>query len=902
MMASSEQQRRWQEVSCYLDEALDLRGAELEHWLGQLDTRAPETAPIVRSLLGEQERAAGDPLLQEVDALAGLGGASLAGQRLGAYTLESVLGHGGMGTVWLARRSDGRFEGRAALKLLSAALLGRPAEQRFVREGTVLARLRHPHIAQLIDAGVAAGGQPYLVLEYVEGERIDEYVRRRALDVTARVRLFLDVLAAVAYAHNNLIVHRDLKPSNVLVTADGMVKLLDFGVAALLEPGALDLTRETGAGLTPQYAAPEQLRGDPVTTATDVFALGLVLYVLLAERHPFGGENRSVAELTRATLEEDPPRLARPGDKHADAALRGDLDTIVAKALRKEPEQRYANADALARDLRHWLAHEPIAARPASAAYRAGKFVRRHRAGVALAAIAVMALVGASVMTTLQMLEAHRQRDRAVLEAKRAAFQSQYAYQLLSEAGAGGKPITVRKLLDHGIQVLEKNYGNDPRFVADSLLNIAGRYMDLGDTAGEYAALVKAEGLARKVGDPALIAQVQCDTVETELSLGHPNLAAWRMRDGIANLALTRAPEMGLRTGCGLAHARLLWSRGELADAIQAAMDVAQLMEAAGLTTEPDYDKAASMLCVMLIQSGRNREALQWSRRLVSALERSGSAGSLQMFGALHNQAAILSGGGDFRGAYELQRKVVNEIAAQQGPESVPAAMMNKLGFYQVRVEETPAGLVWLDRAVKTAQAKGNRPAAIGALLNRSAAEVLLGRLGPAAADLDAGERLAEVNPADNRNALLAMRMIRAQLQLSQHSPAAALAVLDPLLADLGYPQRRTAERLATVLTLRARALLTLGRNAEALACAREAVDVAQAQAGSPDRSASLGAALMALAGAQLASGDAVAAGNSAHRAAQTLYASLGADHSEARAAAALATRLVSTPLVAPGP
>src|SRR5438552_4753893 len=220
-----------------------------------------------------------------------------------------------MCSVWLARRSDGRFEGKVAVKLLNAALVGRAGEERFRREGDILARLTHPHIARLIDAGVSATGQPYLVLEFVEGERIDHYCDDRRLDVAARLRLFLDVLAAVGHAHANLIVHRDIKPSNVLVAGDGSVKLLDFGIAKLLEDEAqageaTELTREAGRALTPEFAAPEQVLGAPVTTVTDVYALGVLLYVLLGGQHPAGESTHSAAELIKAIVDESPTRLS----------------------------------------------------------------------------------------------------------------------------------------------------------------------------------------------------------------------------------------------------------------------------------------------------------------------------------------------------------------------------------------------------------------------------------------------------------------------------------------------------------------------------------------------------------------------------------------------------------------
>ena len=272
---------------------------------------------------------------------------SLAGQTIGAYRLVSLIGQGGMGSVWLAERCDGRFDGQVAVKLLNIALMGRAGEERFRREGTILARLTHPHIARLIDAGVAATGQPYLILEHVAGLTLDCYCDEHALGIEARVRLFLDVLEAVVHAHANLIVHRDIKPANVLVSEDGGVKLLDFGIARLLEPdaewGAVAGRRARSragraAALTPEYSAPEQVTGGPVTTATDVYALGVLLYVLLGGRHPAGDG--------------------------------GDLDTIVAKAVKKNPAERYGSATALADDLRRFLLHEPVSARPDTLAYR----------------------------------------------------------------------------------------------------------------------------------------------------------------------------------------------------------------------------------------------------------------------------------------------------------------------------------------------------------------------------------------------------------------------------------------------------------------------------------------------------------------------------------------------------
>jgi serine/threonine-protein kinase len=380
---------RWQEVSPYLDEVLAMPVEERAGWLVSLHQSNQELAGMVGAMLDEHRLLEEEHFLEHSPAP--LPELVLAGQSFGAYTLISAIGHGGMGSVWLARRNDGRFERKAAVKLLNLALMGQGGEERFKREGRILGQLSHPHIAELLDAGVSPAGQPYLILEYVDGQHADVYCDEHTRNVDARIRLFLDVLAAVAHAHTNLVVHRDIKPSNVLVTSDGQVKLLDFGIAKLLEdeaePGAASLlTREAGSALTPQYAAPEQITGEPVTTATDVYALGVLLFVLLTGQHPAGPGPHSTSKLFKVIVETEPPRMStivvRGGteaeliaasssaSKHGATAerlrrrLRGDLDTIVAKALKKNPRERYASVNSMAEDLGRYLRHEPIRARP----------------------------------------------------------------------------------------------------------------------------------------------------------------------------------------------------------------------------------------------------------------------------------------------------------------------------------------------------------------------------------------------------------------------------------------------------------------------------------------------------------------------------------------------------------
>ena len=433
---------RWRVLIPYLDRALDMPEAERREWLDSLRDTTPGLAIDLEGLLEESAALQREGFLEVVPIRTVA--PSLAGQAFGAYTAVSPIGVGGMGTVWLARRSDGRFEGKAAVKLLNVSLVGRAGERRFAREGSFLARLTHPNIARLIDAGVSSIGQPFLVLEYVPGEPIDRYCDGHVLNVEARLRLFLDVLAAVSHAHSNLIVHRDIKPSNVLVGTDGQVKLLDFGIAKLIEvDGGVGhvtaLTRESGQALTPEFAAPEQVTGGVITTATDVHALGTLLYLLLGGGHPTGNALSSPAELVRAIVDTEPPRLS---DAVVDAKgptaevlehraalrnatpeglrreLKGDLDTIVAKALKKNPAERYASVTALADDLRRYLSDEPISARPDTLGYRAAKYVRRRSRSLAALAAAALLLAGVLAFSAVRLAA---ERDRARLQAQKAS-------------------------------------------------------------------------------------------------------------------------------------------------------------------------------------------------------------------------------------------------------------------------------------------------------------------------------------------------------------------------------------------------------------------------------------------------------------------------------------------------
>jgi serine/threonine protein kinase/Tol biopolymer transport system component len=386
----------WRKVSPYLDHVLGMTNDERTTWLDALRIHGPALVDQLQSMLGRHRTLMQDGFLEGSIKLPK--GSGLAGQKLGPYTLTSQIGAGGMGSVWLAERTGASSDHNVAIKLLNLALIGRAGEERFRREGLILGRLDHPNIAELIDAGVSDAGQPYLVLEYIDGDHIDRYCGVQRLTIAARVRLFLQVLHAVEHAHANSIVHRDLKPSNILVRKDGRVKLLDFGIAKLLDgedPHGHTLTAG-GRVMTPEYAAPEQLTGGAVTAATDVYALGVLLHLLLTGEHPTGSEQYSHAELVKMILEVQPRRPSELAALSLQRELRGDLDTITLKALKKSPSERYESVEAFADDLHRYLRQKPIRARPDSIGYRTGKFMRRHKRSITVGVLATLAVLGAT--------------------------------------------------------------------------------------------------------------------------------------------------------------------------------------------------------------------------------------------------------------------------------------------------------------------------------------------------------------------------------------------------------------------------------------------------------------------------------------------------------------------------
>jgi serine/threonine-protein kinase len=434
---------------------------------------------------------------------------SAVGRGVGPSRIVRQLARGGMGVVYLAERADGQFEQRVALKLIRKGIDSAAIHRRFLAERQILARLNHPHIARLLDGGVSAQGQPYFAIEYVEGTTIVQHCEAQGLGVDERLGLFLDVCDAVRYAHQNLVVHRDLKPSNILVTADGQAKLLDFGIAKLLDRDH-DETESGVRVMTPEYAAPEQVRGDPVTTATDVYALGAVLYELLAGQRMHRFERRSPTEMVRTVLfkQPQPPSSVAPAARRG--RLRGDLDAIVLAAVRKERDERYPAVEQLAGDVQRYLDRMPVSARSDGLGYRAAKFVRRHRLTVAASGAIALSLL-AAVAGMVWQARAAAERARAASAEAATGRAVRTALVQLFEAPDPGRPrgheLSARELLDRDGPALDTALAGRPEARADLLALLAAAHRSLGDYARADTLLAEAVALTRTLpGDvrPAL--------------------------------------------------------------------------------------------------------------------------------------------------------------------------------------------------------------------------------------------------------------------------------------------------------------------------------------------------------------------------------------------------------------
>ncbi len=831
----------WSLIEPILDQVLDLPTTDRAAYLA----RACAGDQVLRDRIEQMLAAGEDPDSPLERSVAELAGPLLAefnefapppiplGELIGPWKVTAELGQGGMGAVYKAERADGQFAQTAALKVVRRGGEHDPLLiRRFLEERRILATLTHPHIARLLDGGVTPHGLPYFAMEFVAGRPLDQYCTDLALDIPARLALMEQVLGAVAYAHRNLLVHRDLKPSNIFVTDEGEVKLLDFGIAKLLgddHPADPALTLASGRVMTPEYAAPEQVRGDPITTATDIYALGAVLYQLLTGRRAHRFDKRTAAEIEKVVCEADPvaPSAAVRGPREGMAgaadplprSLSGDLDTLVLTALQKDPARRYASAEAMLDDLRRWRTGRPLLARPDSAGYRARKFVGRHRVGVSAAALVILALAGGIVATAWQARAAR-------LEARRADRVKEFLADLLHQADpdvTGGQEFSVRQLLDRGTRRIDSMLGSEPAVQAEL-------YEVLGNTYAHLGLLEQADTLHRKglavvrrlygPGSPELL--------DHEMAVGWGLNDRGRYRD--ADTLLTRA--IGAYEGASgpesqalsdaidiLATARKRLDHPEQAESLYRQSLALQIR----LSGPNDTITASRLSDLGSLLAAQNRLAPAESAMVAAQAHRKGVLSPLDVryLAGESSVATILMKRGDLAGAEPHLRTAVAGLEQIEAPRGLNLArVLDRLALLESLEGQDSAALATSRRAVAMFHdvMGPDHPERFNSLSLRSFYEARTGELATALIDArSAQDGLQKKLGADHEWTLLAGQRL-AEMELAAGRPADAARtdsmVLAKVRAKYGKVTPAFAGTLAVEAALLARQHDSLGAQA----------------------------------------------------------------------------------------
>lgn len=729
---------RWRRIRELTEAAAARPAAERAAWLESLEPDAELRARVL-ALVDEAESDAGtatqrstiDPAAIAAAIDATVGSAAWAGRRIGPWRLVEAIGRGGMGEVWRAERVDGGFRQDAALKLMRRGVgdAGYPA--RFEAERQILARLEHPNIARLLDGGALEDGQPWLALEFIRGTDLIRHADARRLGVRQRVELFLGVCAAVAHAHRLLVVHRDLKPSNVMVTPEGTVKLLDFGIAKLL-PGAEGHfgTETAAAPLTPAYAAPEQLKREPIGTQTDVYALGLLLHELLTGVLPHRRRGSQSAEALVEILTREPAPASVALERHVDdanerskiagtrgtdvpalrRALRGDLDAIIAKALRTRPEDRYASVDALAEDLRHHLERRPVAARRGSWRYRAGRFVARHRVAVALAGLLVASLAGGLASIVIQAREVARERDRALLEGQRAnaalAFQREIFRRARPATHLGREP-SASELLDLGERLLTDDERLDAGVRATLLEELSGSRWALGQYEAAHVLALKAQGMFAALGDHRGELRLDIHLASLDNTLGRPASARERIDRVLAAAPSGVLPPPELYAAY-FQHGILLGNAGDTdgADrAISTAIELATRDDPLRRVRPGAIAGIESIRAGFLSGAGRAGEALARLRETRDRLAAAGSMDEPARHQLLHGEALALELLGRYGEAAALVEERLGMSRRIWGPtHEVVAQDLRQLARLALRRHDLDRAIELTDEALPIAR------------------------------------------------------------------------------------------------------------------------------------------------------------------------------------------------------
>lgn len=889
-MQSSDRER-WVQLSRYLDEVLDLPVAARAAWLDALERDQPAEARELRALLAGAERR------EFSDFLAGAPPASpplpaskpMIGRHVGPYVIESEIGYGGMGSVWRATRADGHFEGFVAIKFVHASWLGQEGEQRFRREGKLLARLSHPHIAHLIDAGVLDDGQPYLVLEYVAGRAVDQYCDDQRLDVRARVRLFLGVIDAVAHAHRHLIIHRDIKPSNILVTDTGSAKLLDFGIAKPIDSGdgLPGLTRSGASALTPDYAAPEQLLGELVTTATDIYSLALVLYRLLTDKPPALRVVHSKAEHIRSLLESDLPRASlATSDPAARRALAGDLDNILAKALKKRPAERYATAGAFADDLKRYLDDEPVLARADTMGYRVTKFVRRHRGGVMTALLMLVALIVATVVTTTQMIEAREQRDIAQGELRRAQAFNDLVAIVLSEAEPGTR-LESTDLIERGEKLVRSEFAAAPGLRAELMFSLASLYLQAGATAKERELEQEAHDLAERAGDRSMSIRTGCSMARAQSQSGQAQAAREQIERYLAAVPPGSSND-DLRAHCLMSASMVAVNRSDGQAALAYAAQADRIEEQSASATEWDRLNSQLNLAGAQNSAGALAEASATYQKISAGfarldVEHTGVGATLD-----NNWAVVLANLGQPQRSAQLFERA---LAYDRENHTTDAYSGAGLAAALVVLERLDEARKVLEASYANALANHNPNAANMVRMGLAVTYRELGDFDRSAALLkEIGTQLQSIGLPPGHEAYGALHLNQALLAEKRNDLASALREVDESLAIFSL-NRGLARRAAMARLVRADILLATGQLAGARVEADRALRMYQDIIGPGVDSYYIGRAWLTVARVSADDKNPAASQSAAQQAYRHLLATLGAQNSLTAAARNLAAR-----------
>jgi eukaryotic-like serine/threonine-protein kinase len=889
------QQQKLQ-ADAVLDELLDLSGpARWACWRG-MSVTDPAVHAEVESFLRAAE-SVGDflakparPVLDEFDDDLNVGTV------LNGWRITARIGRGGMGEVYKAARAQGDFDQRVAIKVLQR---GATRElERFQVERQILARLEHPSIARLLDGGTTSDGRPYMVMEYVQGLPITQYCASVQADLSERLRLFKQICAGVAYAHSSLVVHRDLKSSNILVTAGGHVKLLDFGIAKLLDSDSDSALALTRAPLTPACAAPEQLLGQPITTATDTYALGVLLFELLTGVHPWVSSGVSLAQAVRAVVQQQAPlasTIAESQDEPAVSArtLRGDLDAIIAKALRQEPRSRYVTADSLEVDVERYLRGEPVEAREGARLYVLGRLLKRHRAAVAGLSLVLVSLAGGLGTAAWQARRAAIERDVARRDASREEA-VRYGLTRMFRAAIsdkGGQTATAKSVIDQSAQRVLEEYREKPKLAGPLVLTLADLYGALEDVEGAGNLLDGFVAEEADRADAADLADARQKLANIELLRGNTDRSAQLLEQ--ATSFWERAPQQYAEErleGLGI-RAKLERTGGDLDRSIRTSRTA--IDERIALSGRNSRETAIlyNSLAISLTSANRLEEALAAYRETLDIYRAIGLGDGLDAQIVLGNVGTLELRTGLIRDAQEQLKNAFEHERELAGDSAAVAAAMGYYGrALWILGHDSEAVNVLRDASSLAARYAGAAsPVALQNRLFLGDAQLSAGDLNTARTTLSAAVDSAGAQYGPNHVLSLRARLGYARWLLVNTQEASAQASITDLIVSLRNAGAAAQPYLADALELQGRLALARHQNAAALESLKEAVKLREN--GAP-RSWELARTRELLGETLEATGDTAGARGILQKAATVLRDQLGAEHPQTiRAQLALSRR-----------